>query len=272
MTLALATAWRPRGESARFEKLLPSLWEVFNGIAVSLPPDIERTQMEALRSISGVQFVVTPHWSWGRYSALETALEAPASHILYADFDRMLRWVETRLEEWRSVLQSAQNCDCLIIGRTEAAYQTHPRALIETEAISNLVVSRLLGFPVDASAGAKGFSREAAKFLMANCTPGHALGTDAEWPIILKRAGYTIETILVDGLDWESADQYQVQAADPEMQVVAARDFDADPLNWSRRVDVALEIVRAGFEAQERTIEPASDRICYDQFLVKLKI
>jgi hypothetical protein len=255
MTLALATAWRPRGELARFKKLLPSLWQVFDGIAVSLPPDVEQTLLEALHSIPGVQFVVTPHWSWGRFSALGKALEAPASHILYADFDRMLRWLETCPEEWRSVLQVVQKCDCLIVGRTESAYHTHPRALIETEAISNLVVSRLLGFPVDASAGAKGFSREAAEFLIENCTPGHALGTDAEWPIVLKRAGYSIETILVDGLDWESADQYQTQAADPEIQVAAARAYDADPSNWSRRVDVALEIVRAGFEAQERTLK-----------------
>lgn len=257
MTLALATAWRPRGELGRFENLLPQLWQVFDGIAVSLPPDVERTLLEVLHSIPNLRVVVTPDWSWGRFTALVKALEVPASHILYADFDRMLRWAETRPEEWRRALHSVQSCDCLIIGRTESAYRTHPRALIETEAISNLVVSRLLGFPVDASAGAKGFSREAAEFLILHCQPGHALGIDAEWPILLNRAGYTIETLFVDGLDWESADQYRVQAADPEMQVEAAKAYDADPLNWSRRIDVALEIVQAGFEAQDRTLDIA---------------
>ena len=257
MTLALATAWRPRGELNRFEHLLPQLWQDFDGIAVSLPPDVERTLLEALHSLPDLWAVVTPDWSWGRFAALGKALEAPASHILYADFDRMLRWAETRPEEWRWVLQSVQRCDCLIIGRTESAYHTHPRALIETEAISNLVVSRLLGFPVDASAGAKGFSREAAEFLISHCQPGHALGTDAEWPIILKRAGYTVETLFVDGLDWESADRYRIQAADPELQVEAAKAYDADPLNWSRRVKVALEIVQAGLEAQDRTLDSA---------------
>jgi len=73
----------------------------------------------------------------------------------------------------------------------------------------------------------------------------------------LNRAGYTIETLFVDGLDWESADQYRVQAADPEIQVEVAKAYDSDPLNWSQRVKVALEIVQAGLEAQDRTLDSA---------------
>jgi hypothetical protein len=181
--------------------------------------------------------------------------------VQYADFDRLLRWVETRPDEWREALQRAQRSDCLIIGRTEAAYRTHPQSLVQTEAISNRVVSHLLQMDVDVSAGSKILSREAARYLVKNCRPsngeeaGHALGTDAEWPIILQRAGFRLDYMEINGLDWESADRYLEQAAGPDGQRRAAEEYDADPQNWARRVAVALEIVRCGLDSMEKHIE-----------------
>jgi hypothetical protein len=81
------------------------------------------------------------------------------------------------------------------------------------------------------------------------------LGTDAEWPVLLQRAGYRIEQLLVDGLDWEIPDQHQERASGAERQAQLAVDYDADPQNWARRVEVALEIVTSGLEASRRTIE-----------------
>jgi hypothetical protein len=127
--------------------------------------------------------------------------------------------------------------------------------LIQTEAISNRIVSYLVGKAMDVSAGSKGFSRKAAEFLIANSQPGHALGTDGEWPVLLARAGFTIEYVAVDGLDWESADRYRERAADAHSQRSAAEAYDADPANWEHRVQVALEIVRAAQEANEKTLE-----------------
>jgi hypothetical protein len=273
MSVVLGSTWRPRGELARFRKYLAMLREVYTGIRLVLPPveEIEPQASETLWELgfelewrSAVQSqgqavellaASTPDWSWGRHLALQQALEVPAEHIQYADFDRLLRWVETRPEEWRETVAAIPAWDCLIIGRTPAAYRTHPQALIQTEAISNRVVSYLVGKDMDVSAGSKGFSRAAVEFLLANSQPGHALGTDGEWPVILHRAGFSIEWVAVDGLDWESADRYRDRAADLHSQRSAAEAYDADPANWAHRVQVALEIVQYAQGASERTLE-----------------
>lgn len=256
MATILATAWRPRGELARFRKLLPRLLEVYAGIVVSLPPDTPAEIPPALESIARVRPVVTPEWPWGRYLAVQTALEwdlaAFATHIQYADCDRLLRWAETRLAEWRATVAAIEGTDCLVIGRTPAAYATHPEALVQTERISNAVVSFLLGQDMDVSAGSKGFSRAAAAHLVAACRPGFALGTDGEWPVVLQQAGFKVDYLAVEGLDWESADRYQDEAAGPDRQRQAAAEYDADPANWASRVQVALEIVHRGLDAARR--------------------
>jgi len=157
-------------------------------------------------------------------------------------------------------LEAIRQQDFLIIGRSAASYQTHPQALIQTEAISNQVVSFLAGQRMDVSAGSKGFSRQAAEYLVANCEPGHALGTDAEWPLVLKRAGFKVCYVTVDGLDWESADRYRQKAADQLSQREAAENYDADPENWAMRVGVAMEIVQMGIRTVGKEINPRKGR------------
>ncbi len=254
MAITLATAWHPRGEIERFLKLLPVLQQAYTGMAIAIPPSTEAALLNQLQELQRVEVIVTPEWSWGRYLALERSLKFTGTHIQYADFDRLLRWVETREGEWRNILQIIQENECTIIGRSPESYQTHPQALIQTEAISNQVVSYLVGQPLDISAGSKGFSREAAEYLVAHCEPGYALGTDAEWPLLLKRAGFHVTSISVDGLDWESADRYRLEAADTQSQKDAAGIYDADPQNWARRVGVAKEIVEMGFKTMRRDI------------------
>jgi hypothetical protein len=125
---------------------------------------------------------------------------------------------------------------------------------VQTEAISNRVVSYFLGQIVDASAGSKGFSRRAAEFLAAHTRPGRALGTDAEWPLLLHKAGFAVEYIEVDGLDWEIPDHYQPQAAGPDRQRQVAAEYDADPRHWAHRVAVAQEIVEVALDTIGRQI------------------
>lgn len=263
MTLMLALTWDPRGELTRFARLMPQFEEVYSGLVVVLPPIVEQQILGALREIAGSEWdvhhqgmviVESADWSAGRYLALKTAVEKAPAFIQYADCDRLLRWVETHPEEWQRAAVCSQMTDCLILGRTPAAYATHPRALIETEAISNCLVSHWLGRTMDVSAGIKSFSFEAARFLVENTRPGKAFGTDAEWPILLHRAGFRVDYLEVNGLEWESADRYRDRAADQLSQREAARAYDADPENWAYRTAVALEIVQAGLEAARREL------------------
>lgn len=254
-TVTLASAWFPRGELPRFQKLHGRISQAYARLVISLPPDVDRALVEELQQLDPeIEIIVTPDWSWGRYLALQKALEANPDHIHLVDFDRLLRWVEIRPEEWHRVVKALQQVDCLILGRSEMAYRTHPRALVSTEAISNLVISNLLGRQMDVSAGSKGFSRKAAQLILASCQPGRALGTDGEWPVILDRCGVAINYLQVEGLDWEIADNYQLSAADQNRQKQIAWEYDQDPDHWARRVEVALEIVQSGLEAARRDI------------------
>jgi hypothetical protein len=111
------------------------------------------------------------------------------------------------------------------------------------------LVSALIEQRVDISAGSKGFSRRAAEYILQSCLPGHALGTDGEWTVTLYLAGFNVEYVEVDGLDWESADRYQESAASSEQQKLAAQMYDQEVEHWKRRVEVADEVVEWALKA-----------------------
>jgi SAM-dependent methyltransferase len=257
MTITLATTWYPRGELPRFTRLLPVLEENYAGIVVSFIPNEDKDALDQITSgrfssHSKLSFFVNNDQRRGRYTALQKALETSAEYVHYADMDRLLRWVETRPEEWKQTLNQIEKAECLIMGRTEAANRTHPQALVLTEQISNELVSHILEREMDVSAGSKSFSRAAAQYLVDHCQEDNAVGSDAEWPILLKKAGFKLGYIELDGLDWESADRFQLQAADEQVQHQAAKEYDMKPEHWLHRVKIAQEIIHTALEvAQE---------------------
>ncbi len=255
----LAATFNPRGEIGRLQRLYPQLQAAYSAVVISLPPWATDEDMAAMNSLADVHLVVNGEWSHGRYAALKAALDTDDDHIQYADMDRLLRWVETKPEEWRQTAKAVEASDYLVIGRSDATYRTHPQALIETERISNAVVSHLVGRAMDVSAGSKGFSRRAVEFLLANTVPGRALGADGEWTVLLHRAGFQVDYLQVDGLDWESADRYQAQAADGHRQRQLAEEYDTNAENWAARVQVALEITQAALDAMQHTLVEVQD-------------
>lgn len=258
MSVVLAATWNPRGESKRLRKLYPQLKYLFPHMVIIMPPSTHMGLVLSLRHFDKLTLYVTDNWPDGRRESLNHALKmianTSASHIMYADMDRLLRWAETRYEELRQTVKRVQMYDCLVIGRTEAALQTHPQALIQTEAMSNRLFSHILQEKVDLSAGAKGFSIRAAQFIVANARAEKPFGADAEWVVLAKRGGFDIRTYHVDGLDWESADRYEEQAADEEQQQTLAAEYDAKAANWKMRVDVANEIIDTGLAALTQQI------------------
>jgi hypothetical protein len=257
MTVTLAATWRPRGELPRLRRLLPWLREVYGTMILTLPPISPPEVVERLRTMAQdapLKIVVTEEWSHGRYRSLAEALDTADATIQYADLDRLLRWAETRPEELRQAVRVARQRDCLIFGRTPAAYGSHPQALYQTERLSNRVVSQFLDQPMDVSAGSKAFSHEAAEFLVMHTVPGHPFGVDAEWPILSQRAGFQVDYLEVDGLDWESADRYQKRAASSDGQAQAAREYDRNPEHWQARLVVAQEIVEWAMTSAYRSL------------------
>ena len=266
MSIYLATTWYPRGELPRFSRFLPMLEQAYTGIVISLIPSDDQDVMQQVRSGQfssnpKVTLYVNEDGRRGRYMAIKKALDTPADFIHYADMDRLLHWVETRPEEWKQVVGEITKSDCIIFGRTQAAFLAHPQALISTEIISNRIVSDILKIDMDVSAGSTSFSRYAAQHIIENCRRDNSIGTDAEWPICLKQAGFRLEYIRVEGLEWESADQFLFHAANPDERAQAARDYDADPKHWLRRIEIAYEIIETAIDVSRKRQPIFSEKI-----------
>jgi hypothetical protein len=265
MNIALACTWHPRGELTRFQQLRPQLAQRYTQIMLVTPATVGE---EAVASVSALAdephltVAISPAPPASRYLALQTAWErSTAAHIHYADLDRLLRWVETRPAEWQQTVAALPQHDCLIIGRTAQAFATHPQALQQTEQIINTVFSYHLGQVVDLGGGSRGYSRRCVEHLLAHSHPGP--WDDAQWPMLLQRAGFPVGYLAVDGLDWESADRYRSHAADEELQQTIADAYDADPAHWMRRVQIAFDIIAAGLAVTpDGRLAPKSDSDC----------
>jgi SAM-dependent methyltransferase len=256
MSIILATTWYPRGELPRLVRFLPTLEEHYTRLVVCFNPGDDPSIQQQFTtgpyaSDPRILFVLNEQRRSGRYLALKTALQAPGDFIHYADMDRLLHWVETRQEEWQQKLKLVEQHDCIIFGRTAAAVRTHPQALVATELTSNRVVSHFIGQEMDVSAGSKSFSRAAAAYLVEHGSPQNSIATDAEWPILLKKAGFRLDYVEVDGLDYESGDQFKPNAATGDEQRQAADQYDADPAHWATRIDIADQIIKAALEVSE---------------------
>jgi len=252
--VVLACTWHPRGELPRLRQLLPRLYEAYTGLALALPPDVDGEEALAIQELVGSIPIIPPSWSHGRHAALQRALDFPGDHVHYADLDRLLHWVEAYPEEWQRTLAVIPEHDCLVLGRTRRAWETHPRAMWETERSINEIFSHLLGQALDLGAGSRGLSRPAALFLLANSPPGRAPGTDAEWPVLLHRRGFAISYLAVEGLEWETPDRAAGRVASAEERRQAAAAYDQDTRHWLARAALALEIIQAGLEATRKEI------------------
>jgi len=256
-SVILAATWHPRGELPRLRQLLPRLHDAYSGIALALPPDVGAEEALYLQELVGSGATIPADWAQGRHAALQRALDFPGSHIHYADLDRLLHWMEAYPAEWAQTLAVIPGHDCLILGRTLRAWATHPRALGETERSINEVFSHLLGQAMDFGAGSRGFSRPAVEFLLTNSPPGHAPGTDAEWPVLLHRGGFTVDYLAVEGLEWETPDRAAGGVASEEVRREAAAAYDQDTRHWLARTALALEIIQAGLEATRQEVHRA---------------
>lgn len=248
--VTLACTWFPRGEMPRFERLYALLSEMYADMVIAAPQTIDPDDLIYIKGLAtrpNIHVVVSPEPSHSRYLTLQRALDTSASCIHYADMDRLLRWVETRPQELRQTLEALQRSDCLIIGRTDAAFSTHPQSMQQTEALVNRVFAYFLGRTLDLCAGSRSFSRDAAQFIITHSAPGHWI--DAEWAVMLHRAGFQLDEILVDGLDWETADRHRAYAADVDTQRQLAEQYDRDPEHWALRVKIASDMIETGLSA-----------------------
>jgi len=218
-------------------------------VSVVVPPDAPCAQLADGVGAAREQFFVAPDWRRGRHEALRLAVDIGAAAVAYVDMDHLLRWIETRPDEWSRVTGNVARTPFLVVGRSPQAYSTYPLAIRETERPTNRLFSRIFGQEMDLCAATRGMSRDVAGMVLRESTTAATFGVDIEWPAIAFRHGVKFTYVEADGLDWESADQYQDTAADAARQSELAAQYDRNPDNWSFRVRAAEGMIRSGVAA-----------------------
>jgi len=227
-------------------RLLPILQKLFSGIAIQAS---SVTMPEALAPLAaaGVQVSHDPlEASSGlatvgrsRLSAVGMALAQQASTVLYVDWDRALHWAEIYPEELKSTLDRVVEYDCLVVGRSERAFTSHPRFQTDTEAIINHLFAVVSGNQWDVTAATRGLSRRAAEAILAGCAD-QEVSVDVSWPLFLQHAGsYSLGYLATEGMEFETADRYsaEIAAAGGRDRWIAA--LERDPRHWAHRLHLA---------------------------------
>src|SRR5579871_1492313 len=101
--VCLAMTWMPRGEQERLRRFYPALQTIYQSVVMTVPPDADPAVLEVLRPLPGL-ILIDRDWASGRHTAVKAGLETGADFVHYADADRLIRWVETRPDELRTVV------------------------------------------------------------------------------------------------------------------------------------------------------------------------
>ncbi len=233
---------------------LPGLGARYAGMVIFAT---EETPDHALAPLIAAGARVTRHPSeyreigWRRLGAVRAAAEiAEAVHL--CDFDRLLHWWHGWPAELDAILARIPSADLLLLGRTARAWATHPANQIETEGLANWIASQLYGAEVDVCSGSRGLSRRAIDYL-AEHGREHSVGTDAEWPLLLRRADqFRCEQILTEGLEFETGDRFPAEIARVGGLAAWNAELDRDAARWTFRTRLAGDIVAAALRAAAR--------------------
>jgi len=226
-------------------RLLPTLQELYGGIAVRVTADSQQRTIEALRGIGALVETGSSQEDGmdglgrSRRQAVADALALDCAHFHLCDFDRVLHWAEHQRDELVAVLEWLPTYDFVVLGRTERAFTSHPRVQRETERIINFVYAQVSGDSWDVTAASRGISRQAAEVLIER-SADDTIGNDCTWPLLLRKTGgLTLGYWPTDGLEFETADRYPDEiAAAGGVDAWKAR-IDADPHAWERRLELA---------------------------------
>ena len=248
MTIALAsTLHDPEGrmvEQAR--RALPVLARTFDGIAIAASHDAHPNLL-ALFIEAGASIVRgTPEQAVERFklgqvrrNAIALALKLDCPFILHCDCDRMLHWAERYPDELAQVARRVTEYDFTVLGRTQRAFDSHPRIQRDTESIVNHVFGLVSGQAWDVTAAARGLSRRAAEAILIGC-PDEEVSTDVTWTLCLdQQNGLTLGYIETEGLEFETADRYTDQVAQVGGLAQWMARLDSDPRNWAHRLEMA---------------------------------
>jgi hypothetical protein len=254
MTIALATTYHDAKDRMydQIVQALPTLTRLFDGITVQASPAAPPRSLAALAGAGARIEQDDPRLPGGaaqlgriRRAALALALQQQTTSLLYFDFDSMLHWVERYPDELAAVLARIPDHDMTLIGRSQRALDSHPHSQRETEVFVNHAFAHLSGYAWDVMRSGRGLSRRAAEAIVAECAED-GISVDVVWPLfLLRKGGFSIASIAVEGAEFETPDRYGPEIAAAGGYAQWLRQIDADPRRWAHRLDLARMHVEA---------------------------
>jgi hypothetical protein len=165
--------------------------------------------------------------------------------MMYCDGDRVLHWADRYPEELAQVTNRLSERDFTVLGRTDRAFNSHPRVQRDPETIINHVFQMVSGKSWDVAAGARGLSRLAAEVILDGCFD-ERLSTDVSWPLFLRSlGGFSFGYVATEGLEFETPDRYGEEIEAAGGRSAWLEQFDSDLHQWVHRLDMACNHVAA---------------------------
>jgi hypothetical protein len=160
--------------------------------------------------------------------------------ILYIDFDRLIHWISNYPDELAEILIKNSDLDYLHFGRTYRAFETHPSTQKDTEGIINEIGSQILNFSEKKDIISVCFliSKTLGERIiqMKNDT---ITGFYSSWPIIFWSLARSKRYIEVEGLEWETPDQFEEEINEIGFEKWLEQFQSAE--EWKKRVNMLHE-------------------------------
>ncbi len=103
----------------------------------------------------------------------------------------------------------------------------------------NHAFAHLTGYTWDVMRSGRGLSRRAAEAIAAECAED-GICVDVVWPLfLLRKGGFSIHSIAVEGTGFETADRYTPEVAAAGAYEPWLQQLDADPRRWADRLNLA---------------------------------
>jgi len=225
-----ATLHDPVGRTAgAIGRMAPQLMALFPTMALNIS-DVTRPEVVKAAQALGARTMIhaANEANIGRFRRDAVALAGDGQHVLYADFDHLLRWVEFGLEDLRNVLVADPDSDFLVVGRSEDAFCAEPKRLRETEQLVNHTHALLTGDHWDLMFAIRRLSPRAVQLIVEH-SQVDTLANDVEWPLLARQAGLRLGYVQSDALFYRTIEDF---GADEDSG-------DGDPMQWIRRLEFA---------------------------------
>lgn len=212
-------------------------------LAVASPITDPRS-IAALEKV-GWQVIVRPDddGDRGLWRMVRVGLEQSTDRLHFCDLDRLLHWLEHYPDELRRLPEVWARADVVMLARSPRAFASHPPCQTLTEGLANAVIASRVGIPdADAFSGSYLWSRKAIEAL-AEAPPPHDLRFYSEGVMAPFRAGCTVSRHQVEGLEWETPDQFPEEIARLGFANWLAQ-FES-PKQWLLRTEMAKIFVES---------------------------